>query len=115
MTSQHFTDNYLLYLLAQASSEASAQFHAELKKQGIPVLNWRILASLYPERRLTIGELAHHALANQTTLTRAVDRLEKAGAGYPIPISGRPETGLCEPYAKGCRTGQGIDRNGQTS
>ena len=79
MAAQSFTDDYLLYLLAQASAEASAQFHGELKQRQIPVLNWRIVASLYPENALTIGALASHALANQTTLTRAVDRMEASG------------------------------------
>lgn len=79
MTVQSFTDDYLLYLLAQASAEASAQFHGELKKLQIPVLNWRIMASLHPANALTIGKLAGHALANQTTLTRAVDRMERNG------------------------------------
>ena len=82
-----FTDDYLLYLLAQASAEASAQFHGELKKKGIPVLNWRILASLHPDNMLTIGKLASHALAHQTTLTRAVDRLEKQGLVRRVPVA----------------------------
>jgi len=79
MTEKRFTDDYLLYLLAQASAEASAQFHAELAKIGIPVLNWRIFATLYPSTSFTIGDLARDCLSKQTTVTRAVDRLEYSG------------------------------------
>ena len=76
---QSFTEDYLLYLLAQASSDASAQFHGSLARSGIPVSKWRVLATLYPERQLTIGQLADHCLIKQSTLTRTIDRLEKSG------------------------------------
>jgi len=75
----HFTDDYLLYLLAQASAAASRQFHAELAARGIPVSTWRIFASLYPDRALSIGELAEECIFVQPTLTRMVDRLEASG------------------------------------
>mgnify|MGYP001120958451 CR=1 FL=1 len=75
----HFTDDYLLYLLAQASAAASHQFHAELAARNIAVSTWRILASLYPDRALSIGELASECIFVQPTLTRMVDRLEASG------------------------------------
>ena len=74
-----FTEGYLLYLLAQASSDASAQFHSSLAREGIPVSRWRVLATLYPNRQLTIGQLADHCLIKQSTLTRTIDRLESSG------------------------------------
>ena len=74
-----FTEDYLLFLLAQASAAASAAFHAELARQGISVSTWRILASLYPDQRLKVGVLARKCLLKQPTLTRALDRLTVAG------------------------------------
>ena len=74
-----FTDNYLLYLLAQASAAASEAFHAELTTQGVPVSTWRILASLYPDARLNVGTLARRCLLKQPTLTRTLDRLAADG------------------------------------
>lgn len=74
-----FTDDYLLFLLAQASSAASQAFHADLRKSGLQVSTWRILASLYPNEVLTVGALAHKCLLKQPTLTRALDRIESAG------------------------------------
>lgn len=82
-----FTEDYLLYLLAQASSDASAQFHRNLAGQGIPVSKWRVLATLYPARQLTIGQLADHCLIKQSTLTRTIDRLEKSGEVKRRPSS----------------------------
>ena len=74
-----FIDSYLLYLLAQASADASAEFHGSLAAIGVPVSKWRVLASLYPARELTIGQLSRHCLMKQSTLTRTVDRLETSG------------------------------------
>ena len=74
-----FTDDYLLYLLAQASSRASAAFHKELAADGIAVSTWRILATLYPDSPASIGELAESCLAKQPTMTRQIDRLAAAG------------------------------------
>ncbi|RMD94611.1 MAG: MarR family transcriptional regulator [Alphaproteobacteria bacterium] len=74
-----FTDDYLLYLLAQASHRASAEFHARLAERGVPVSTWRILATLYPDQPATIGELARACLAKQPTMTRQVARLEAQG------------------------------------
>ena len=74
-----FTDDYLLYLLAQASAAASAAFHGELAAQGVPVSTWRILATLYPDAPASIGELAASCLTKQPTMTRQIDRLARAG------------------------------------
>ena len=74
-----FTDDYLLYLAAQASAALSAEFHGWLAAQGVPVSTWRILASLYPDAALTIGELSEACLAKQPTMTRIVDRLAAQG------------------------------------
>ncbi len=74
-----FTDEYLLYLLAQASGRASAAFHQELAAECVAVSTWRILATLYPDAPASIGELAESCLAKQPTMTRQVDRLAKAG------------------------------------
>lgn len=76
--SHPFLDDYLLYLLARASSVASGQFHAELARQGIPVLTWRVLAALH-DGPATVGTLAEATLTKQTTLSKALDRMERDG------------------------------------
>jgi MarR family transcriptional regulator, organic hydroperoxide resistance regulator len=75
----YFTENYLLFLLAQASERSSNDFHKELEKDGVSVSTWRILASLYPNVVLTVGALAGKCLLKQPTLTRTLDRLENGG------------------------------------
>ncbi|MEM7545108.1 MAG: MarR family transcriptional regulator [Pseudomonadota bacterium] len=73
--SKRFTDTYLLSLMAQASAAISAEFHDWLASEGVSVADWRILASLYPDIGLTIGELCASCLTKQPTMTRMVDRL----------------------------------------
>ena len=74
-----FIDDYLLYLLAQASTKASAAFHAQVAEAGLPVSTWRILACLYPDAPTGINALAEACLTQQSTMTRQIDRLVQAG------------------------------------
>ncbi len=74
-----FVDDYLLYLMAQASNAISTAFHQQLADQGISVPKWRILASLSPDQTLNVGDLARRCLMKQPTLTRQLDRLCAAG------------------------------------
>ena len=73
-----FVTDYLAYLLAKCSHVVSASFHAKLKKQGVPVITWRILCSINQHPR-TIGELVDMVLVSQPTLSKALDRLERDG------------------------------------
>lgn len=75
-----FVDTYLLYLMARASSVASAEFHDEVRAQGVSIPVWRVLASLKgaPDG-LTVGELTRSCLANQPAISKTVDKLVAQG------------------------------------
>jgi DNA-binding MarR family transcriptional regulator len=74
-----FIDGYLSYLLARASHTVYSDFHAQVQAAGLSQLEWRLLATLSDGDGLTIGELAREILAQQPTLTKLVQRMEKAG------------------------------------
>ena len=74
-----FVDDYLLYLLAKASSVASGEFHARLEALGVSVSTWRVLAVLHGAGPVTLGELSSRCLFKQSTMTKIVDRLEAQG------------------------------------
>lgn len=76
---ERFIDNYLLYLLARASSVASAEFHQEVRRCGYSVAHWRVLAALKGAGGATIGELARVCLANQPAMSKTVDKLVGMG------------------------------------
>jgi len=71
-----FAENYLGYLLARCSYEVSASFHAQLKEEGISVLVWRVLSSIR-DRANNVNDLASKVLVNQSTLSKALDRMER--------------------------------------
>ena len=74
-----FVDGYLAYLLAQASSRISREFHREVEGSGLSVTEWRVLASLAGSDGESIGTLAQLALTKQPTLSKVVQRMEADG------------------------------------
>jgi DNA-binding MarR family transcriptional regulator len=74
-----FVHRYLASVLALASHHISAEFHVQVKKAGLKVTEWRILASLYESDGETVGELAHLAITKQPTLSKVLPRLEEQG------------------------------------
>ncbi|HUI18149.1 MAG TPA: flavin reductase [Alphaproteobacteria bacterium] len=78
-TRARFIDDYLLYLLARASSQASAEFHARLKELPVPVHHWRVLAALSDGEVQSISTLARIVLLKQPTLTKVINRMERLG------------------------------------
>lgn len=78
-----FIQGYLLYLLARAAHDLSAEFHARLRSMGASVREWRVLATLSgPSDGLsgeTVGSLAAACLMQQPTMTKLLDRMERGG------------------------------------
>lgn len=74
-----FIDNYLSYLLSRAGHTVYREFHAQVHLAGLSSLEWRVLATLSDGDGLTVGELAHEVLAEQSTLTKLVQRMAHAG------------------------------------
>ncbi|MBD3665327.1 MarR family winged helix-turn-helix transcriptional regulator [Sulfitobacter aestuariivivens] len=67
------------YLLTRIAHRYNQTIHAELKTIGLSTIATRIIASLVVFKELTINELCVHALAEQPTMSRALDRLENDG------------------------------------
>lgn len=67
------------YLLTRISHRYSQSLHAELKSIGLTTIATRIVAALNIFGSLTINELCVHAIAEQPTMSRALDRLEGDG------------------------------------
>lgn len=74
-----FVSNYLSYLLAQASHLMSTEFHTHLRRYGVAVPTWRVLATLSDGQGKTVGEIARIGLYNQPTATKIIDRIEAEG------------------------------------
>src|SRR5690242_4009869 len=76
---ERFIDDYLLYLLARASHVISAEFHEQLRRRGISVPVWRVLASLVGSAGETVTGLAETCLLQQPTMTKLLDRMVRDG------------------------------------
>ena len=76
---ERFVDGYLAALLAQASHRISAEFHHVAREAGVPVAEWRILATLTGGDPLPVGQLADIVVAPQPTVTRQLDRMAAKG------------------------------------
>jgi DNA-binding MarR family transcriptional regulator len=74
-----FVDGYLAALLGQASQLISAEFHQVVRSHGFSVTEWRVLASLFGSKGMSIGHLATISLTKQPTVTRLLDRMESLG------------------------------------
>ncbi|WP_088278503.1 MarR family winged helix-turn-helix transcriptional regulator [Ideonella sp. A 288] len=79
MARQRFVDGYLAALLAQASQLISSEFHEVVRAGGLPVAEWRILASLAGGDEIPVGRLAQLVLVPQPTVTRQLDRMALKG------------------------------------
>lgn len=84
-TSDRFVDDYLLYLLARGSHAISAEFHSKLRKEGISVPVWRVLATLSGSPGETVTGLAEACLLQQPTMTKLLDRMVRDGIVKRMP------------------------------
>lgn len=78
-TQPEFVSDYLSYLLSRAGHAVYKDFDAKVRAAGLSSLEWRVLATLSDGDGLTIGDLALEVLAQQPTLTKLVQRMERAG------------------------------------
>jgi MarR family transcriptional regulator, organic hydroperoxide resistance regulator len=85
-----FVSGYLAYLLARASHLISGQFHLHLEAQRVPVMTWRVLASL-ADGPMSAKDVAGIILQKQPTVSRILERMERQGLvrREPNPIDRR--------------------------
>ena len=74
-----FAEDYLLYLLARVSHVLSGEFHQQLRRRGVAVPVWRVLASLTGSKGETVTGLAEVCLLQQPTMTKLLDRMVRDG------------------------------------
>jgi DNA-binding MarR family transcriptional regulator len=84
-TNERFVDDYLLYLMARASHAISSEFHSTLRKAGVTVPVWRVLATLSGSPGETVTGLAEACLLQQPTMTKLLDRMVRDGIVKRLP------------------------------
>lgn len=70
-------DDYVPYLLNRAGARIAAAFSADVRGFGITLQMWRALAALTDRDGQTVGELAARTSIEVSTLSRALDGLQR--------------------------------------
>lgn len=68
----------LTELVARANHLLSVSFSRQVKGHGLSPTEWRVLGALATHEGVTMTELAQLVLFKQPTLTKAIDRMERA-------------------------------------
>jgi DNA-binding MarR family transcriptional regulator len=74
---QSLFDDFLPHLIARLAYQLNADLIENLRREGINVTRWRILAVLAMGDGITINEIIDRAMVQQSALSRALMRMEK--------------------------------------
>jgi MarR family transcriptional regulator, organic hydroperoxide resistance regulator len=74
---QSLFDDFLPHLIARLAYQLNADLIDKLRREGINVTRWRILAVLAMGDGITINEIIDRAMVQQSALSRALMRMEK--------------------------------------
>src|ERR1700721_3129608 len=70
-------DDFLPYLIARLAYQLNGDLIEKLRREGINVTRWRILAVLAMGDGITINEIIDRAMMQQSALSRALMNMEK--------------------------------------
>jgi len=72
-------ERHPFFWITQVIGARDRALAAALKETDLRVPEWRVLASLFARKRLSMKELSDLSSIDRTTLTRTVDRLQQTG------------------------------------
>jgi DNA-binding MarR family transcriptional regulator len=76
-THQAAFDNFLPHLITRLAYQLNGDLIEKLRREGINVTRWRILAVLAMGDGITINEIVERAMMQQSALSRALMNMEK--------------------------------------
>ena len=85
-------DDFLPHLIARLAYQLNTDLIEKLRREGINVTRWRILAVLSMREGITIKEIIDRAMIQQSALSRALMRMEKENFVRRVP---RPDDARC--------------------
>lgn len=77
-------EDHLFFLFTQVIGHRDRILDVQLQPLGLSASKWRIIGTLAPRSMLAMRELAELTTIDRTTLTRALDQLEAAGAAVRV-------------------------------
>lgn len=70
---------FLPYLLNQIANRMNTDLRAQIRRMGLSVPQWRVLAVLQAGYGNRIGDLSRHTIIEQSTLSRVIDQMVRDG------------------------------------
>lgn len=75
----HWLGTFVPYLIYRITNQLNRALRKRLKRSGMNIARWRVLAVLKDNGRLHIGQIANRTIIEQPTVSRIVDQLEREG------------------------------------
>lgn len=72
-------EEWPFYWLTRFSGRYHQQMERALKPIGLDIPHWRVLMALRDRERLSVSEIADHAIAKLPTMTKIIKRMEADG------------------------------------
>lgn len=72
-------EDWPFYWLARFTGRYVQQMELELKRVGLDVPRWRVLMTLRDNVRLSVSEIAGHAIVKLPTMTKIIQRMQTDG------------------------------------
>ncbi|MDP9087917.1 MAG: MarR family transcriptional regulator [Pseudomonadota bacterium] len=85
-------DDFLPHLIARLAYQLNGDLVEKLRREGINVTRWRILAVLSMGDGITIKEIIDRAMVQQSALSRALMRMERENLVRRVP---QPDDARC--------------------
>jgi DNA-binding MarR family transcriptional regulator len=73
---------FVPYLIYRITSHFNQSLRKNLKRSGINISRWRVLAVLQDHGRLNISQIVERTIIEQPTVSRIVDQLEHEGLAF---------------------------------
>ncbi|MDI5935903.1 MarR family winged helix-turn-helix transcriptional regulator [Halomonas kalidii] len=91
LSDEYRAQDFPFYWVARLNAKYSADVDTLLKPHGLSSSKWRVLMILHEQHRLSMSDIAIHAVAKLSTITKIVYKMQEAGLlkTAPSPQDGR--------------------------
>ncbi len=78
----HWLGKFVPYLIYRITNQLNRRLRKRLKRSGINIARWRVLAVLQDNGRMNISQIVERTIIEQPTVSRIVDQLEREGLAF---------------------------------
>jgi len=78
----HWLGKFVPYLVYRITSQLNRNLRTGLRRSGINIARWRVLAVLQDHGRMNMSQIVERTIIEQPTVSRIVDQLEREGLAF---------------------------------